>query len=131
MRFAVATVGVALGIVATALAAPPANITPDPALALWFKSLRQPTTGHLCCSISDCRFVNFWIHDGHYEVEFDGQRYIVPDGNIVRGINNPTGKAVACSDFSEFRPPPPPGVNYDGPQDIREILCFVPPRPTS
>jgi hypothetical protein len=124
-------VSVLLGFVASPSAAPPANITPDPELSLWFKSLRQPKTGHLCCSISDCEFVNFWIHDGHYEIEIDGWQYIVPDSAVVRGIDNPTAKAVACSDVSEFRLPPPPGVNYDGPQDIREILCFVPPRPIS
>lgn len=124
-------VSVLLGFVASPLAAPPANITPDPELSLWFKSLRQPTTDHLCCSISDCRFVTFLARDGHYEIDIEGWRYIVPDNTIVRGIDNPTGKAVACSGVSEFRPPPPPGVVYHRPQDIIEILCFVPPRPTS
>src|SRR5262249_57863708 len=76
LRFAIA---ILLGVSATALATPPADIRPDPELALWFKSLRQPTTRYLCCSISDCRFVNLWVHDGHYEVEIDGWRYTVPD----------------------------------------------------
>jgi hypothetical protein len=99
-------------------------------MELWFKSLHQPG-GALCCSVSDCRFVNFWVLDGHYEVEIDGFRYTVPTETIIRGIANPTGKAVACYAFSDFRPPPEPGVVYRRPQDLREILCFVPPRPPS
>ncbi|HEY7580356.1 MAG TPA: hypothetical protein VH855_22430 [Acetobacteraceae bacterium] len=116
---------------APAVAAPPADLKPDPELELWFKSLRQPATGRLCCSISDCRFVDVWTRDGHYEVEIDGWRYTVPANRIIAGIANPTGKAVACYAFSEFRPPRSAGIVYHGPQDVREILCFIPPRPTS
>jgi hypothetical protein len=100
-------------------------------MELWFKSLHQPAGGALCCSVSDCRFVNFWLLDGHYEVEIDGFRYTVPSNTIIHGIANPTGKAVACYAISNFRPPPAPGMVYRRPQDLREILCFVPPRPPS
>ena len=100
-------------------------------LQFWFKSLKQPKTGHLCCSVSDCRVLDFWIRDGHYEVEIDGWRYVVPSDAIIHGIANPTGRAVACYTFSEFRPPPTPGVFYRRPQDLTEILCFIPPRPPS
>lgn len=119
------------GIAVRALAAPPADIKPDLALELWFKSLRQPSSQSLCCSISDCRFVDFWSRDGHYEVEIDGWHYAVPGDSVITAIANPTGKAVVCSTFSEFRPPPSQGAGNDRPQDVREILCFVPPRPPS
>ena len=58
-------------------------------------------------------------------------RKIVPRDTVIGGIANPTGRAVACYTFSEFRPPPPPGVAYHRPQDIQRILCFIPPRPPS
>jgi hypothetical protein len=55
----------------------------------------------------------------------------MPRNVIIRGIANPTGKAVACYTYSEFGRPIPPGVPHDHPQDTFEILCFVPPRPSS
>jgi hypothetical protein len=112
-------------------AAPPANITPDPELQGWFKALRQPLTTHLCCAVSDCRFVAFWTQDGHYEVQIEGWRYAVPTDTIIGGIANPTGRAVACYTLVAFGLPLPNGVPRDKPQDTIEILCFVPPRPTS
>ena len=136
VRLAIAAVVCALVLLAASAAnrssaAPPANIRPDHELELWFKSLRQPATGRLCCSLSDCRFVDFWVRDGRYEVEIDEWRYAVPNDAIIPGIANLTGKAVACYAFSEFRPPAPAGVVYRRPQDLREILCFIPPRPPS
>jgi hypothetical protein len=130
-RNAVASFCAALLMTANSLAAPPANTTPDPVLHSWFKSLKQPKTGHLCCSVSDCRVTDFWIRDGHYEVEIDGWRYAVPSEAVIHGIANPTGSAVACYTFGEFRPPPAPGVVHRRPQDVSEILCFIPPRPPS
>ena len=113
------------------VAAPPANVAPDPVLGEWFKSLRQPTTQLLCCDLSDCRFVAFFVRDGHYEVEIEGWRYAVPRDVIVPGVTNPTGKAVACYTYAVFEAPLPPGVPRDHPQDTIELLCFVPPRPPS
>jgi hypothetical protein len=112
-------------------AAPPANITPAPEMHAWFEALRQPHTKRLCCAVSDCRLVAFWIQDGHYEVEIEGWRFVVPTETIIQGIPNPTGSAVACYTFSDFGMPLPNGVPRDKPQDTIEILCFVPPRPTS
>jgi hypothetical protein len=45
-----------LGIGAT-VAAPPENA--DPALHGWFESLKQPGSGVSCCSIADCRPVEY------------------------------------------------------------------------
>ena len=108
-------------------AAPPANLTPDPLLQAWFKSLRQPETGRLCCAISDCRFVDFTIYDGHYEIQVDGWQYSIPTENVIQGMANPTGRAIACYTYSYFGAPPPPGSPPSSPQDTIEILCFVPP----
>src|SRR6516164_2028992 len=46
-------IAVGLALCRETLAAPPDN--PDPALAPWFESLKQPGTGASCCSIADCR----------------------------------------------------------------------------
>jgi hypothetical protein len=113
------------------IAAPPADVTPDPALQMWFKDLRQPLTKQLCCAVSDCRFVAFRVQDGRYEVEIEAWRYIVPTETIIEGLPNPTGRAVACYTFIAFGLPVPSGVFRDKPQDTIEILCFVPPRPIS
>jgi hypothetical protein len=112
-------------------AEPPANVAPDPQLQQWFKALRQPGTGQLCCAISNCRLVPFGIRDEHYEVTIDGWTYVVPAERIIDGIANPTGKAVACYQFDNFGPPLPAGAPRDHPQDTAEILCFIPPRPSS
>src|SRR5690242_8057753 len=75
IRLAVAATLFIVGAATAAFAAPPPDIKPDPALELWFKSLQQPSSQRLCCSVSDCRFVEFWVHAGRYEVEIDGWRY--------------------------------------------------------
>src|SRR3974377_1470218 len=72
LRTAVVALCTALLTTAGTFAAPPANIEPDPVLQSWFKSLQQPKSGHPCCSVSNCRVMDFWIDDGHYEVEIDG-----------------------------------------------------------
>jgi hypothetical protein len=112
-------------------AAPPVNLTPDPLLQAWFKSLQQPTTGRLCCAVSDCRLVDFEIQDGHYEIQVDGWRYSIPTEIIIEGMASPTGRAVACYTYSDFGAPLPPGTPRNSPQDTIEILCFVPPHLSS
>ena len=76
------------------LAAPPSN--PDPALAPWFNSLRQPWTNALCCSIADCRPTDSRISGDHYEAFVGGQWRSVPPDRILQRADNPTGRAVAC-----------------------------------
>ena len=106
-----------------AIAAPPPNIVPDPALEAWFKSLREPGTNYPCCSVSDCRFTEVEIKDGHYQVQIDDWTYTVPPERIISGIVNLTGRAVVCYTYGSFGLP-----SSVGPQDFVEILCFVPPR---
>jgi hypothetical protein len=75
-------------------AAPPPD--PDPALAPWFNSLRQPWTNALCCSMADCRAVESRLNEGHYEALIEGEWRRVPDHLILNRNDNPTGHAIAC-----------------------------------
>jgi hypothetical protein len=114
-----------------AVAAPPADATPNPALSDWFNSLNQPGTQRPCCSISDCRVTAYHVRDGHFEVTIDGSVHIVPNASILHSTNNPTGSAVVCYSYSSFGPPSESGQNGGGPQDAIEILCFIPPKALS
>jgi len=64
-------IAVGLTLSQAAVAAPPDS--PDPALAPWFESLKQPGTGAPCCSIADCRTVEFRQDRDGYEVFIDGR----------------------------------------------------------
>jgi hypothetical protein len=106
------TVGLVLS--QATVAAPPDH--PDPALAPWFESLKQPGTGVSCCSVADCRTVEFRQDRDGYEVLIDGRWKMsipfwlrVPPNRIIDRIDNPTNRAVVC-----FTP--------EG-----GILCFVRP----
>lgn len=85
---------IALLLVAPAQAAPPQDA--DPALAAWFQSLRQPGTGHSCCSIADCRTVEHRIRGNHYEAFIEREWIVIPADRILQRTDNPTGHAVAC-----------------------------------
>ena len=64
------TAAMAFALSATLVhALPPDNA--DPAMAPWFKSLKQPGTGAECCSISDCRAVEVRRDAKGYEVKVD------------------------------------------------------------
>ena len=124
--------GVLMALMTVNVAAkPPTNTSVDPELKRWFESLSQPGTRKPCCSISDCRFVDSIVRDGHYQVQIEGFAYPVPEQAVIAGIANPTGKAVVCYSYGEFRPPPSPGAVNANLQDVAEIPCFVPPRPIS
>ena len=105
---------VGLALNQTAAAAPPDN--PDPALAPWFESLKQPGTGAPCCSLADCRTVEFRQDRDGYEVLIDGRWKMsmpfwlrVPSNRIIDRTDNPTNRGVVC-----FTPE-------------AGILCFVRP----
>ena len=78
----------------TARAFPPPDA--DPALSPWFEELRQPGTGRSCCSIADCRPVDYRIAGDHYEVWIGSQWLAVPKDRILQRFDNPTGHAVVC-----------------------------------
>lgn len=79
---------------AAARAAPPPGA--DPAMSPWFEDLRQPGTGRSCCSIADCRPVDYRIVENHYEAFVDDQWMSVPPDKILHRFDNPTGRAVVC-----------------------------------
>ncbi len=95
-----------LGIRGSA-AAPPDGA--DPAMHGWFESLKQPGSGISCCSIADCRPVDYRLGADGYEALLDARWVRVPDDKIIRNKPNPTGRAQLC------RSP------ISG-----SILCFVP-----
>jgi hypothetical protein len=105
---------VGLALSQAAVAAPPDS--PDPALAPWFESLKQPGTGAPCCSVADCRTVEFRQDREGYEVLIDGRWKMsipfwlrVPSNRIIDRTDNPTNRGVVC-----FTPE-------------AGILCFVRP----
>ena len=95
------------GLPVGSYAAPPDNA--DPALHSWFEQLKQPESGVSCCSIADCRPVEFRLVIDGYEALLDTRWVRVPNDKVLRGISNPTGHAILC------RPP-----------SSEAILCFVP-----
>jgi hypothetical protein len=83
------TFAVGLALSQAAVAAPPDS--PDPALAPWFESLKQPGTGASCCSIADCRTVEFRQDRDGYEVFIDGRwKMSTPFWLHVRRIGSST-----------------------------------------
>ena len=69
-------------------AEPPADA--DPALRPWFESLKQPGTGVSCCSISDCRPVQYRLAPEGYEALVGSLWVHVPDDRVLR-IKEPGG----------------------------------------
>ena len=88
-------------------AEPPADA--DPALRPWFESLKQPGTGVSCCSISDCRPVQYRLVPEGYEALVGSLWVHVPDDRVLRNQKNPLGRAVLCRSPASGR-----------------IYCFVP-----
>jgi len=87
----------ALGLLLLTLpvqAAPPPDA--DPALSPWFHSLRQPGTGMSCCSIADCRPVDYRTTPNGYEVWIEDRWWPVPPEKVLQRADNPVGRAVVC-----------------------------------
>ena len=82
--------------------APPVGA--DPALAPWFKNLRESGTGIDCCGEGDCRPVRTRIHNGKLEAFIDSETFrdapndwvLVPEEVMIRGTENPVGEPIAC-----------------------------------
>lgn len=99
-----------LGVVALVLvlggAAPPPGSPQADELAPfagWITNLKNPTTGQGCCSMADCRAVQYRIRGDSYEA-FIGRDVFdrapdawvkVPD-SVILHRPNPTGLAIAC-----------------------------------
>jgi hypothetical protein len=91
-----------------ALEAAPAE-NADPSMHGWFESLKQPGSGVSCCSIADCRPVDYKLDVDGYEAMIEARWVRVPDDKVLHGKPNPTGRGVLCRS-------PISGT----------ILCFVP-----
>lgn len=84
------------------IAAAPPN--PDPSLAPFYQGLKQPGTHNGCCSMADCRNVQYRIVGKAYEVFIDKNNFTlgpdkwvsVPANAVLPPQTNPTGEAVAC-----------------------------------
>jgi hypothetical protein len=96
--------GLAGGHCIPVLAAPPEGA--DPALAPWFKDLRQPETNRPCCDMADCRTVEYRIFGDHFQA-FIGREFPrwtnppqawvdVPNASVLHRRDNPTGEGIAC-----------------------------------
>jgi hypothetical protein len=78
----------------------------DPALAPWFKSLRQPQSNQSCCDMADCRTVQYRKAGDHFQafIGDDFPRWSnvphawvdVPNANVLHRRDNPTGEGIAC-----------------------------------
>ena len=88
-------------------AAAPENA--EPSMHGWFESLKQPGSGVSCCSIADCRPVEYRLAAEGYEAYLDTRWVHVPDDKIIHGTANPIARGVLCRS-------PISGT----------ILCFVP-----
>src|SRR5258708_29474038 len=75
-------------------AAPPENA--DRALSPWFQSLAVPGTGISCCSIADCRPVDYRTVDDHYEALIEDKWVVIPPRKVLDRTDNPVGRAVVC-----------------------------------
>ena len=98
-------IAAALAVIGVAHAQPPAGTDLNSPEAKWYRGLAQPNTGYGCCSIADCRPVEFRQRDGHFQAHITPARFgdaapdlwaEVPDEVVIRDRPNPTGEAVAC-----------------------------------
>lgn len=80
----------------SAVLAVKAPIGADPALAPWFQGLQQPLSGLSCCSLADCRPVDWRGEGDHYEVYLEDRWMPVPPEVVLSRHDNPTGSAIAC-----------------------------------
>lgn len=77
----------------------------DPVISDWFRSLKNPETGAMCCSESDCRGVLSRIERGHLQAFIDKKSFgaqapdawvEVSDSAVLHQHDNPLGSDVAC-----------------------------------
>jgi hypothetical protein len=101
MRIAAASLAVVL------LAAAPLHS--DTSLSRWYESLMRNGGGGSCCSVADCRVVDYRTGPHGYEAFVEGKWTAVPDAIVLRRHDNPTGGAVLCIDHL-----------------FQTMLCFVP-----
>jgi hypothetical protein len=92
-------------------ASPPPDVDLNSPEAKWVQSLKSET-GMFCCSLSDCRKVDYRISEDHYQVYVADRWVDVPPNKVVKR-ENPTGTAWLCYDQSSV------------PLSPDRIFCFV------
>lgn len=64
--------------------------------ANWYKSLKQNGTGIPCCSIEDCKEVDYRIgSSAQYQAWVENGWVDIPDDRVLTR-ENPTGRGVLC-----------------------------------
>ena len=77
--------------------------------AEWLQQQVDPSTQTRCCSLADCRVVEWRVHGAAVEAYLPGAKFVeapdrwvaVPDA-VIHREENPTGRAIAC--WSATRP---------------------------
>lgn len=83
----------------------------EPSRADWFKSLKQPITGHGCCDISDCQETEArQLRDGSWTAIVNGQWKPIPPDKVLAKPLSIDGSAYVCNGAVSG-----------------SIYCFVPP----
>jgi hypothetical protein len=94
-----------------AFASPPPNVDLNSPEAKWVQSLKSDN-GVYCCSLADCRKVEYRIMDDHYQVYVTERWVDVPPKKVLKR-ENPTGTAWLCYDQTSV------------PLSPDRIFCFV------
>ena len=106
---ALAAFAVAL-VLSPAFAAPPFDTDIGGPMAHWFRDLRQPGRGVMCCDVSDCRQTKARRNgNGWVAMTPTGAWVPVPPDLILADKAHPGGAAILC-----WRP-------------AAGVVCFVPP----
>lgn len=111
-----------VGLLAVAIAipdakgAPPEGVDLSSPMSQWYESLKVPSgslKGNGCCSVADCRPVQYRMAGSRYEAFVDRSTFPdeegepmhgaapnawlpVPEEAVIRPLANPTGSAVLC-----------------------------------
>ncbi|WP_146604606.1 hypothetical protein [Rhodoplanes roseus] len=86
----------------------------DERLRAWFKKLRSPATGAICCDPSDCKRTEADTVGDHHRARLPSGEWVdIPPELVIHDSGNPTGEPVLCA---------LPSVGGSR----ARILCFVP-----
>ncbi|MBX3500453.1 MAG: hypothetical protein KF889_13470 [Alphaproteobacteria bacterium] len=63
----------------------------------WYRTLRHPFTGRLCCDNRDCRPTRAYVDDeGYWRAMLDGHWVLVPDDVVLKNAS-PDGRSHICA----------------------------------
>src|SRR5215472_9917974 len=91
-----------VGLVALAGSVAFGHEAPEP-FADWYNALRRPAGGGSCCGNDhDCATVEYRISppgddtESEFEAFYNGDWHRIPEADVVRRHDNPTGEGVLC-----------------------------------